>query len=237
MSRPERPTPSSSHRPPNLALLNRRNIRFQNHRPGNTNAHPNAPALRAARRSTRLARQRSPRVEGLEERQLLAALGAIPDLNVPALQGYTQPLDGSGTTDPQTFSATSSNPDISVSIISTTFWTVGVSYTDPSNSHNSFTGTLTFALFGILTPKTVAMITEFTTDGYYTSTSHFINRVSARLRGHDWRFDPGWRRWAGGQLGPERSAAYTFSQRKPSAACRDRIQPALHGQQRRYRYK
>ena len=57
--------------------------------------------------------------------------------------------------DPQTFSAVSSNPDVPVSIVSATFWTVGVSYTDPTDSNNDFTGSLTFALFGNLTPNTV----------------------------------------------------------------------------------
>jgi cyclophilin family peptidyl-prolyl cis-trans isomerase len=116
--------------------------------------------------------------ESLEERQLLSAsLGPIANLDVPALQGYTLPLDGSGTTDVQTFSAVSSNPDIAVSVVSTTFWNVGVSYTDPTNSADDFTGTLTFALFGNLTPNTVKMITEFTNDDYYVESGKFIWRV------------------------------------------------------------
>jgi cyclophilin family peptidyl-prolyl cis-trans isomerase len=121
---------------------------------------------------------RSPVCEILEDRQLLAAsLGPIANLNVPALQGFTQPFDGSGTTDPQTFSASSSNPDVKVSIESTTFWNIGVSYTDPVVPANSFSGTITFGLFGNLTPNTVNMITQFTNDSYYVNSGKFFARV------------------------------------------------------------
>src|ERR1035437_2420649 len=77
--------------------------------------------------------------EGLEDRQFLSAsLGPIANLTVPALQGYTQPLDGSGTADAQTFTVSSSNPDVAVSIATGPFWNVGVSYTDPRNAANDF---------------------------------------------------------------------------------------------------
>ncbi len=58
----------------------------------------------------------------------------------------------------QTFTVTSSNPDIAASIAQGPFWSVGVSYTDPSNSSDDFTGTLTFQLFQNLTPNTVTKI-------------------------------------------------------------------------------
>ena len=122
--------------------------------------------------------------ESLEQRLVLsAALAPIPTLSVPALQGYTELLDGSATTDPQTFSAASSNPEIAVTIPSTTYWNVGVSYTDPSDSNNDFSGTLTFALFGNLTPKTVQMITEFTNDSYYVNSGNQIWRVASNFDG------------------------------------------------------
>ena len=139
-----------------------------------------SPTGRSA--STRRARRRSSFGECLEDRHLLAAsLAPIPNASVPSLQGLTIPLDGSGTPDPQTFSATSTNPDIAVSIASTTFWSVGISYTDPVNSNNSFTGTLTFALFGNLTPNTAKMITEFTSDNYYVNSGKFIWRVASNF--------------------------------------------------------
>jgi cyclophilin family peptidyl-prolyl cis-trans isomerase len=120
-----------------------------------------------------------PLLESLEERQLLAsaALAPISNLTVPAQQGYTQPLDGSATTDPQTFTVTSSNPDIPASVISGPIWTLNVTYTDPTNSQNDFSGPLVFQLIDsaggqTLTNATVNMIHQFTTDGYYSSSGN-----------------------------------------------------------------
>src|SRR5262245_38721710 len=114
---------------------------------------------RAVRRPTR-----QPHLEVLEDRQLLAAsLAPISNLTVPSLQGYTQPLDGSGTSDAQTFTVTSSNPDVAASIAQGPFWTINVQYTDPTNSQNNFSGPLTFQLFQSLTTNTVKQITQFST--------------------------------------------------------------------------
>jgi cyclophilin family peptidyl-prolyl cis-trans isomerase len=100
---------------------------------------------------------------------LAASLAAIANVTVPALLGYQQPLDGSGTTDPQTFTATSSNPDIKVSVAQGQFWTVTVSHQPANSSDVTITNeTMTFQLFGNLTPQTVARITTLTNDGYYT---------------------------------------------------------------------
>jgi cyclophilin family peptidyl-prolyl cis-trans isomerase len=139
------------------------------------------------RMGRRLARM--PMVEPLEDRQLLtASLAAISNQTVPAQQGLTVPLDGSGTTDAQTFTVTSSNPDIAANIVSGPFWTVDVQYTDPTNSQNDFSGPLVFQLFNsagstTLTPNTVSQITAFTNDGYYTNTGKFITRVATGFPG------------------------------------------------------
>ncbi len=134
-------------------------------------------------------RSRSPLVESLEERQLLAnptgaSLAPIQNQTVPAQQGMVIPLDGSGTTDNQSFTVTSSNPDIAASIANGPLWTVNVSYTDPSNSANDFSGPLVFQLFQgsgnnltNLTPNTVTHIANFTSDNYYTQTGKYITRV------------------------------------------------------------
>ncbi len=72
--------------------------------------------------------RRTPLLEVLEGRQLMtASLTPIANLSVPALQGYQQPLDGSGTSDNQTFTATSSNPNIKVTVPQGDFWTITVS--------------------------------------------------------------------------------------------------------------
>ncbi len=65
----------------------------------------------------------------------------------PPSRGIPIPLDGSGTTDNQTFTVTSSNPDIAANIVSGPIWTVDVNYTDPTNSANDFSGPLVFQLF------------------------------------------------------------------------------------------
>ena len=127
---------------------------------------------------------RQPLVEVLEGRQLLtASLAPIPSVTVPAQLGYQLTLDGSGSTSSnQTFTATSSNPNIKVSVApqvsSATpqtanepqYWTVTVSHT-PANSSDVTINheSMTFQLFGDLTPQTVARIATLTNDNYYTT--------------------------------------------------------------------
>ena len=109
--------------------------------------------------------------EILEDRLLLSAsLAPISNLTVPALQGYQLPLDGSGTTDAQTFTATSSNPDIKVSVAQGQFWTVIVSHTAANSSDVTINHeSMTFQLFSDLTPNTTTRISNLTTEGYYTN--------------------------------------------------------------------
>src|SRR5947208_2671376 len=110
--------------------------RFQPRRSGE------GTSSRAGRRSAR-----QPLLEVLEDRQLLtASLAPISNLTIPAQQGYTLPLNGSGTTDVQTFTVTSSNPDIAASTAQGPFWTLNVQYTDTTNPQNNFSGPITFQL-------------------------------------------------------------------------------------------
>jgi cyclophilin family peptidyl-prolyl cis-trans isomerase len=108
----------------------------------------------------------------LEDRQLMAASLAQPsNLTVQAQLGFQLPLDGSGTMSPrQTFTATSSNPDIQVSIAEGQFWTVTVSH-QPANSNDVTINNekMTFQLFQDLTPQTYARVTNLTSAGYYTN--------------------------------------------------------------------
>ena len=118
-------------------------------------------------------------LEALEDRQLLtASLQTIAPITAPALQGYTVPLlANSGASDPQTFTVSSSNPDIAVSIAQGPFWTINVASTDSSNPSDNFSGALTFQLFQNLTPNTVNMITQFTNDGFYVNLGMNFPRI------------------------------------------------------------
>jgi cyclophilin family peptidyl-prolyl cis-trans isomerase len=123
-----------------------------------------------------------PLVEGLEDRRLLtsATLQPLANLTVPAQQGYTLPLlANTGATDVQTYTVTSSNPAVAASIATGPFWNVGVSYTDPTNAANDFTGNLTFQLFQGLTPNTVSEISNLTNNGYYVNSGKFFSRIIA----------------------------------------------------------
>jgi len=113
-------------------------------------------------------------LEVLEARQLLtASLGTISNITVPAQLGYQVSLNGSGTTSPtQTFQATSSNPDISVSVAQGEFWTFNVNHVPANSSDITITNEkMTFQLFKDLTPNTYSRITTqliTPTDNYYT---------------------------------------------------------------------
>ena len=70
----------------------------------------------------------------------------------------------------QTYTATSSNPNIKVSAAQGQFWTVTVSHTAANSSDVTINHeSMTFQLFDDLTPQTVARITTLTNDGYYTN--------------------------------------------------------------------
>ena len=113
-------------------------------------------------------RLRRPALERLEERQLLATLANIPSpIQVPTGVGYQLPLTGGP--DNQTYTAVSSNPDISVTAASGQFWTVSISHTAADSNDISFTGSMTFQLFGDLTPNAVQKIEQLITSGFYTS--------------------------------------------------------------------
>ncbi len=113
-------------------------------------------------------RTRRPVLERLEDRQLLATLGAITSpVQVPTGLGYQLPLVGGNNN--QTFTVTSSNPDVSVTPAKGQFWTITVTHTAASASDISFTGSMTFQLFQDLTPDAVQKIEQLITSGFYTS--------------------------------------------------------------------
>lgn len=124
---------------------------------------------------SRTSGRRSPRpcvaaIENLEGRQLLAAsLAQIPMVNVPAYLGYQVALNGSAAGAPETFTATSSNPNIKVSVAQGHFITLHVTHTAAPGAANDvpFSGNIVFQLFGDLTPNTAKQIESFVTQGFY----------------------------------------------------------------------
>jgi cyclophilin family peptidyl-prolyl cis-trans isomerase len=138
------------------------------------------------RRQASRARARAasrPVVEGLEGRQLLTAfLGPLSPVNVPSTLGYQVQLDGSGATGPQTFTATSDNPDIKVAAATGKFLTFVVSHTPASGQPTDPTITnapMTFQMFDDLVPMTTAKFESFVNVGYYTNKN--ITRIAGNF--------------------------------------------------------
>lgn len=124
-----------------------------------------APRQGSGRSDRRGAR---PRLEGLESRDLPATLAPIPNVQVPQYMGYQLPLEG-GAGNAQTYTVTSSNPNIKPSIAQGQFWTVNVSHTSSGGTDPSFNGSLTFQLFEDLTPLTTSRIETLINQGFYTN--------------------------------------------------------------------
>jgi peptidyl-prolyl cis-trans isomerase A (cyclophilin A) len=121
-----------------------------------------ADSRRASRPKAR--RIPNPRWEDLEARALLstASLASLPDVSAPQFQGSQVPLDGTGGgAAQQTYTVTSSNPDITATVAQGPFLTFTVTHQAASSSDISFTGNITYQLFQDLTPNTVAMIESF----------------------------------------------------------------------------
>ena len=129
------------------------------------------------------ARRTSPRLESLERRDVpTASLAPIAAATVPQFLGLPVPLNGSGTTDAQTFSVTSSSPTITASVIQGEFLTLSVSHTASSTPGDiSFAGQMTFQLFGTITPITVNRIEQLVTQGFYTGKN--FHRVANNFPG------------------------------------------------------
>ncbi len=128
-------------------------------------------------------RRTSPRLESLERRDVpTASLAPLAAATVPQFLGLPVPLNGSGTTDAQTFSVTSSSPTITASVVQGEFLTLSVSHTASSTPGDiSFAGQMTFQLFGTITPITVNRIEQLVTQGFYTGKN--FHRVANNFPG------------------------------------------------------
>ena len=131
----------------------------------------------AYRRETRnppRARYR-PAVESLEGRQLLtASLAPLPNITVGDYLGYQVPLDGSGSNAAsQTYSVTSSNPDITATVAQGQFLTMNVSHASSGTGDPAFSGTIVIQLFNDLVPSTSTLIEGFINSGFYNNKNIF----------------------------------------------------------------
>ena len=112
----------------------------------------------AYRRETRkpLRARYRPVLESLEGRQLLtASLAPIAPVTVNQYLGYQVPLDGSGSNaSTQTYTVTSSNPDITATVAQGQFLTMNVSHASSGPNDPAFSGTIVIQLFNDLVPTT-----------------------------------------------------------------------------------
>ena len=124
-----------------------------------------------------------PHLELLEDRQLLTAtLQSIPNLSVPAQQGFTQPLLAAA----HRRNARPANVhghvqqsryrrvDHSRSVLDARHQRTPT----PSTPRIASPATLTFRVVQHLTPNTVKMIDQFTNDGYYVNTGKYFSCAS-----------------------------------------------------------
>jgi cyclophilin family peptidyl-prolyl cis-trans isomerase len=111
----------------------------------------------------------------LEDRLVLnAALNSIAPVTVPSSLGFQVVLDGSASgAAKQTFTATSSNPDIKVSVAQGQFITLNVAHTSSGSGDASFSGPIVYQAFNDLTPNTATRIEALTNAGGFNTTQIF----------------------------------------------------------------
>ncbi len=114
-------------------------------------------------------RVRRPALEGLEQRQMLAAsLAPLADVTVPENLGRPVALDG-GNQSSQIFTVTSDNPNVRANIAQGPFLTIDVTHASSGPNDPAFSGSMTFQLFEDLTPTAVSRISSLVNQGFYLS--------------------------------------------------------------------
>jgi hypothetical protein len=103
-----------------------------------------------------------------------AALAPLSNLSVLQYEGSQVVLDGSASgAARQTYTVTSSNPDIGVSVAQGQFLTMNVSHTSSGAGDPSFSGSIVIQLFNDLTPMTATKIEGFVNAGFYNNKNIF----------------------------------------------------------------
>ena len=145
---------------------------------------------RGDRKPSRDRAARRPDLEGLEVREMLtASLAGIAPVTVPQSLGYQVALNGTGAGGPQTYSVTSSNPDVKATVARGKFLTINVTHTAASGVTGdiSFSGPVTYQLFEDLTPITAGKVEGFVNSGFYNGKT--IHRVAGNFSNQGLPFD------------------------------------------------
>lgn len=109
-----------------------------------------------------------PRIETLEDRRVPAAsLNPIANLSIAPGQGFQIPLETTNT-DNQTYSVTSSNPEIKATVSTGEFMTINVTHASSGPNDPAFQGSMVYQLFDHLTPIATSRIEELVNQGFYT---------------------------------------------------------------------
>jgi cyclophilin family peptidyl-prolyl cis-trans isomerase len=120
-----------------------------------------------------------PLVEPLEGRRLLnASLAPISPVTVIQFLGTQVPLDGSASNAAsQTFTVTSSNPDIQATVAQGQFWTINVQHASSGTGDISIgepnPAPITVQLFKDLTPNTISILSPIISNGFYNGKTFF----------------------------------------------------------------
>jgi cyclophilin family peptidyl-prolyl cis-trans isomerase len=105
---------------------------------------------------------------------LAASLAPLPAVTVNQYLGYQVPLDGSGSNAAsQTYTVTSSNPDITATVAQGQFLTMNVSHASSGPNDPAFSGNIVLQLFNDLVPKTSTLIEGFINSGFYNNKNIF----------------------------------------------------------------
>jgi len=105
---------------------------------------------------------------------LAASLAPLPNITVGEFLGYQVPLDGSGSNAPnQTYTVTSSNPDITATVTQGQFLSMNVSHASSGANDPAFSGTIVIQLFNDLVPSTSTLIEGFVNSGFYNNKNIF----------------------------------------------------------------
>src|SRR5262249_1124535 len=95
-------------------------------------------------------------------------------ISVPAFEGYQVVLDGSASgSAEQTYTVTSSNPEIAATVAQGRFLTMNVKHQSSGAGDPAFSGNIVIQLFEDLTPNTAATIEGFVSSGFYNNKDLF----------------------------------------------------------------